>query len=936
MLTAGPAAPTAIRALIKSTDSVQWVLYYPPLSDARAEGDVPATEQCRGLAAPSNETCLTQRAEVLLRLGRIEDARRNIDEAIALNSGNGDANALRAIIQIAGNDKVAALESASAATVAAPEAYRAWLALSYAQQSAFKLEQALATAEKARALEPKSSLVNARVAELLLSLGRIKEAETAARSAVDANPLEARAHTVLGFVHLAQIDTKAARADFQMAIERDSFDPLARLGLGLAIIRDGKLALGREQIEIAVALDPTNSLLRSYIGKAYFEEKRDRLGAGQLAIAKELDPNDPTPWFYDAIREQTTNQPVTALHEMQRSMELNNNRAVYRSRLRLDEDLAARSSGLGGIYRNLGFEQLALIEGYESLVADPGNYSGHRLLADHYDSLPRHEIARVNELFRSQLLQPINATPIPAQLGQASLFLNTTAGPSDVSFNEFTQLFNRNQLRVQASGVIGGRGTRGDDVTVAGIRNGFSFSLGQYHFMTDGFRENNDSEQEVLNAFFQYAISESTSALAELRTTELDQGDLNLLFDLTRFDQSLRQTEQTNSLRFGMRHEFTPRSLGLASILYQKADVTAIFDPGFDFKDRFEGITTELQHIYRGDGWNLTSGARYINLDQDETQTAPVFLPDPPFVTSVTAMQSFGFRDFTAYIYSDVGLPSHLRVTLGSSVTSSVGRSFDKDQFNPKIGVVWGPVGGTTVRAAAFRTLQPTSFSRSNIQPFLEPTEVAGFNQFFFGVAGEDVWRYGIALDQQLAANMAGGFEFATRDIETPVSFIGPPEESFVLKSKEFSGRAYFFWTPALTRNLSLRVEYEYDKQDNEDAPAFGSTMRIRTHRVPLGINYFTTFGLGVDLLGTHVDQKGTFLEFLPIPPFVNEFSDDDESWIFDASVSYRLGKRHGLVTLTAKNLFDEKFKFQDVDPGNPRILPERLLLLKFTLDFSL
>ena len=260
-LTIGGSEPPAIKLHLKPTDAVQWVLYYPPLSDATAEADLPPAEQCRSLPKPLDQTCLTQRAEVLLRLGRVDEAQREVDEAAALDSGRGDANALRAIISIARNDKAVAIEAATAATSASPNSSRAWLALSYAQQASFKLEDSLASARKAQALEPNSSVTNARVAELLMSLGRIKEAEVAARAAVDANPAESRAHTVLGFVHLAQIKTKAARADFEAAIERDSSDPLPRLGLGLAIIRDGKLADGREQLEIAVALDPTNSLL---------------------------------------------------------------------------------------------------------------------------------------------------------------------------------------------------------------------------------------------------------------------------------------------------------------------------------------------------------------------------------------------------------------------------------------------------------------------------------------------------------------------------------------------------------------------------------------------------------------------------------------------------------------------------------------------------
>ena len=293
MLVASPTAPAAFSTVVKPTDAVQWVLYYPPLSDAKAEAEVPTAEQCRGLPSPSNQTCLTQRAEVLLRLGRGEAALQDINEALALNPANGDANALRAIIHIARNDKAAALESAAAATASSPNNYRAWLALSYAQQASFELEQALESARKAQALEPNSSLVNARVAELLMSLGRIDEAEAAARAGVAANPAESRAHTMLGFVHLAQIDTRQARADFEAAIERDSFNPLARLGLGLAMIRDGKLVEGREQLEIAVALDPTNSLLRSYVGKAYYEEntkERDELAADTVRACQATRP----------------------------------------------------------------------------------------------------------------------------------------------------------------------------------------------------------------------------------------------------------------------------------------------------------------------------------------------------------------------------------------------------------------------------------------------------------------------------------------------------------------------------------------------------------------------------------------------------------------------------------------------------------------------
>src|SRR5690606_5324804 len=137
----------------------------------------------------------------------------------------------------------------------------------------------------------------------------------------------------------------------------------------------------------------------------------------QLGLAKELDPHDPTPWLYDALRKNSANRPAEALHDLERAYELNGRRTPYRSRLRIDEDLGARSAGYGRLYRELGFEGLALQRGWESVAADPTDHAGHRLLADVYSTLPRHEIARTSELYQAQLLQPINLVPIPPQLG---------------------------------------------------------------------------------------------------------------------------------------------------------------------------------------------------------------------------------------------------------------------------------------------------------------------------------------------------------------------------------------------------------------------------------------------------------------------------------------------------------------------------------------
>jgi hypothetical protein len=59
-----------------------------------------------------------------------------------------------------------------------------------------------------------------------------------------------------------------------------------------------------------------------------------------------------------------------------------------------------------------------------------------------------------------------------------------------------------------------------------------------------------------------------------------------------------------------------------------------------------------------------------------------------------------------------------------------------------------------------------------------------------------------------------------------------------------------------------------------------------------------------------------------------------DQFWVVDASLSYRLPKRYGIIKIGVKNAFDRDFQFQDTDPANPSITPERVATATITLAF--
>ncbi len=906
------------QAVVRPRDAVQWTLYYPPvLGSPLPEPDAsPSAQQAR------DPKFYVGRAERRLGVGRVAEAREDLAQSLSLDPNNVSALALQSVVALTLNDKDEALRLANEAVSRDPASATALIARSYAEQAFFDVSSALATLQDAVRREPRNALAWARLSELWLSVGDVDQGLQAAQTAVSIDPSLPRTQTVLGFAYLTRVDIDGAVAAFERAISLDQGAPLPRLGLGLARFRQGDVAAGREQIEIAVALDPGNALIRSYVGKAYYEEKRDGLAESQLKTAKELDPLDPTAWFYDAIRKQSTNDLVGALEDVRQSIALNDNRAVYRSRLLLDEDLAARSASLGRIYRDLDFEPLALIEGWKSVDSDPSDYSGHRLLADVYSALPRHEIARVDELFVSQLLQPINITPIQPQLAQASTFLMQNAGPTELAFNEFNPLFDRNRWAIQGSGVTGSNGTRGEDIVVSGVHDKLSFSAGQFHFETDGFRENNDFEQDVANVFVQYRVSPKTTVLGEVRSSKVDKGDLELLFNPDAYSATLRQTEDVDSVHVGVRHIANDRLEWLGALTYQDADGTLSVPGALDADTTIDGYGLDLQNLYRVGAWRLTSGISGISQQQKETVSQA--FPFPTTGSTTSDIDAAG-----AYVYASVGA-ARAKILLGGSFDSIHDTAVHDSWFNPKLGLIWDVSSSTTVRAAAFRTTQGPLISKQNIQPRLEPTQVAGFNQFFFGSEGEEARRYGAAVDHSFSTRLYSGIEISRRDVDVPsLSFDSSP---ITVNVQEDLVRAYANWVAA--ERISASAEYMHENIDNHGT-FFGLGAQhyseLRTDRVPVHVNFHGAGGFSVGFTATWVEQRGTF-EDLSSVGLNGGGTEEDTFWVVDASLRYRLPKRWGTIALSVNNLFDEKFKFQDSDPENPEILPERVVLLRFTL----
>lgn len=883
----------------KPRDAVNWSLYYPLITDPTAS---PSTKQ----------------ASLKLSIGQVEQATKHLKQALTLNPNDSSALAMQAIISIVQNNKEQGLKQAQQAVAADENNSAAQLALSYAYQAHFNIDKALSTlqaaVQKINSNNSSSALIWSRLSEVYLMHSELDEALTAAKKANALNPNIGRTHTVLGFAYLTRIDIKQAITAFNNAIEKDQTDPLARLGLGLATIRQGNLEDGRREIEYAATLDPNNALIRSYLGKAYYEEKRNKLAAVQFKMAKALDPNDPTAYFYDAIRMQSENKNVLALKEMQQAIEKNDNKAVYSSNLKLEQDNAAKSVSQAQIYNAVGFEIEAQNLAYQSLQTDHSNHMAHRFLAESYATRPRHEIARVSEALQALLYSPLSHNPVPPHISETNLGTLPNAGPSTSSFNTYNSLFERNGSTWDLTFVGGDQQTAGNEIVYSILANNIAMSVGQYHFQTGGFRPNNDFKQDIVNFFFQSALSPSHSIQFEVKRNEADEGDLRLRFDPTNYNENSHETNEIDSFRFGHNwkissHSNWVNSLSIISRDFTKTDhslLAAGAGPGGadviledDLIEHHSAHIFETQYLYKADWLSSIFGLGNYDLEVGKNEIFQL-TADGAVLTGGPSKIAETQTHANAYWYNYIPFNSHNTLIIGISNDDYDSNIVPKseNQTNQKLGLSYRINNNTLFRLASFKTLTRSLTTKQTI----EPTQIAGFNQFYEDPLATKASNSGIGLDY-FNTSLAMGIESLKRELKIPVN----SNSSLIqAEQKENLYKAYTHFVHSNSMTIGIEWFYEeFDKVVTTKTPA-NQPSNLKTHRYPLFVaGDFGAFSTKVTM--TYFDQDVTTPDASQ-----NLTTVHDSFWVGDLQLSYKFAKRKGEIKLTVSNLFDQSFNYYD------------------------
>ncbi len=270
-----------------------------------------------------------------------------------------------------------------------------------------------------------------------------------------------------------------------------------------------------------------------------------------------------------------------------------------------------------------------------------------------------------------------------------------------------------------------------------------------------------------------------------------------------------------------------------------------------------------------------------------------------------------------AYAYANILVPKTLTWTLGLSYDSFDNEIISPSSVNPKLGLQWDLTEHLRFRAAYLKTLKRLLIVNQTI----EPTQVAGFNQFFDEPNGAKSELLGAGLDVVAKDNLYGGFEFTRRNLDAPV-------RSLIDVQQEDTYRAYLYWAPQL--QWALSAEYRFERFRSEIVPPD----KIETVSIPVSIRHFSPTGIFSEIGATFVSQ-----EVGRIGATRNRRRED--FFRVDAVVGYRLPKRWGIISLEARNLLNEHFLFQDLElrSADPftvtrEFIPDRTILARITLNY--
>ena len=773
---------------VYSAGVIQWCLYYPAVLDpdelvfsgsGRSRwqtvlGDYRSGDIVAALAHwPATEASLEPAVRVLraaldLAAGNVEAASaglRSLEGSGARKTSIPGATAESAT-GMASNQRlarslgrlVAAISFQAGAPQDPGDSVTAQLVESYAAQSRGDLASAWHWAQAAAARAPRLGLAQARLAEMLFSHGDLPAARKANAVALRWAPRHPQVLVLDGFLLAAAKETRRAAERFEQAIQLEPRLGNAWLGRGLCRFRLGEIRGGLDDLIAAAALEPNRGQLRATLAKGWQTAGQPIRARQELDLAMQVDAGDPTPLFYHSLLDLEENRLNPAMGRSEEALARNKNRAVFRSRFGLDEDLAVRGTALARIYRRAGLGAVSEGEAARSVAADFTDASAHLFYAEVLDGLRdsarfdlRYETAWFNELLLGDLLAPVGAGTFTPNLSQ----------------QEYSQMFAGEGVSLTSTTEVRSDGRYRQLATQSGFYGGTAWSLDMDYQHYDARGRNRDLDRVEWYSHLKQQVSDQDTALLLVKYQDFSAGDLFARSDPGAADLHYRfEEDQHPQLVGGWRHQWSPgqQTLMLAGRLesqarfqagkYSAAELyhpDAISPPEFGsiegasvhLATRLEDYFGDLCHVVQSEQHTLLVGGRIHSgqvgaVDRLDALTGDLARRYAITLQGDRAVQADLDRA-SCYIYETWRPVERLSLTAGLAWDEmQYPANFRRppllegqqrvSRWLPKAALVWEAAPWWVIRGAYARSQGGISLDESFR---LEPVQLAGFSQAF-------------------------------------------------------------------------------------------------------------------------------------------------------------------------------------------------------------
>lgn len=922
--------------LLQPEDAVQWTLVIPPLINASDFSSTSISKYLKELLNIKDYAAASKKVKEELKVSSNDSSLRLLDATLDIFNGQPQA-AYKKLIRLRKEipesalllrslataslmleDKVTAKEAAEKAVAAEAENASNHIVLAYVQQSRFELEEAMQSVNAALRIDPANMLASVILTQLKFGSGYTQQAMNILLAAQKNDPKNAMMNNLAGFVLLSLHELDDARNAFNIAIESDSGMAESHMGLGIIEMRQGNTDRALEEITSAVALDPQRSLFLSYWGKMLHQVKRYDKALDMFEHAALLDKKDPTPVFYKSIILRDLNRSGEAIEALNQAVALNDNRAIYRSRFMLDQDLAVRNVDLSLLYNKLGLTRIAEKKAVAAIKSDYTNYSAHLFYAGALGDQDDRSYPAGSEALLARMLQPANVNTF-----------NT--------FNDYTSFFEQPAIGGQITARGGNFGTVGGDIIIYGSDpdSNFAYNLGVFSDKTDGWREINseptNSEENKVAAFIaKWQPSEENGYLFSALFSEFEQHDKN--DQRYEFDSPSSPEDELNlelgAVELGYSHKFSPSSNLLIYGTYQNntgdmftTETELVVEPSLytqtDEMTEFERPYTQLQLQYmeKYDSHQIIAGligfAGETTLKSNEQIDAVDHSVAPAAVTPLFTNVIDNKLDITfisAYIQDNWQASGNFMIEAAiyfdkmENANVYSGATWDIQEASPRLGLIWDASENNTIRLSAFKYILPFVTSR------LDPVDIAGvpiFRNTEEGAIIEEVdlvWEY----DTSNGLFSIGAFNLDKESPSDTVSIEG-----------SMSGGEVGYET-LVTKTTGLSANYRFSTIEDLSDPSLDRDEQLFI----VSLRTQQANGISMGLKDTYrnmdfVDGRDS--------PYIR---------ILDADIAYEFGDKAGKIAFEIKNIMDAEFNWitdRFVFSGRN---PAREYLLSATVNF--